>query len=222
MKPGASKVSPGLGYMTRELSPEALPDFERLLETHPAPGAYACWCMYHHRPGPVPEAQQPHTKAQRAASNRRQKRELVEQGRSHGILVFAEGKPVGWCQYGTREELPRVENNAGYRKHVSDGIPSRLWRITCFVVDKRYRRRGVARLALRAALEAIRGRGGGMVEAYPIVRWGAYAEYRGTVSMFRKEGFEIVAPFGKHNVVMRKAIGPQRSKSSSTKQRPGP
>jgi GNAT superfamily N-acetyltransferase len=83
---------------------------------------------------------------------------------------------------------------------------NRLWRITCFVVDKNYRKRGVASAALKAALEAIRKKGGGLVEAYPITRWGAYADYRGTVSMFQKEGFKIVAPIGKSNVVMRRTI----------------
>jgi len=82
----------------------------------------------------------------------------------------------------------------------------RLWRITCFVVDKKYRERGVASAALKAALEAIRSKGGGLVEAYPIIRWGAYREYLGTVSMFQKEGFKIVAPFGKSNVVMRRKL----------------
>jgi GNAT superfamily N-acetyltransferase len=130
----------------------------------------------------------------------------VEQGCSHGIIVYADGVPIGWCQYGLKEELPRIDNNPGYRKLVSRRNLQRLWRITCFVVARNYRRRGVARGALQAALEAIRDQGGGLVEAYPIVRWGAYAEYRGTVSMFQKEGFEIVGPLGKHKVVMRRTV----------------
>src|SRR5204863_2588355 len=47
----------------------------------------------------------------------------------------------------------------------------RAWRITCFVVDKRFRRKGVAAIALHAALESIRHRGGGLVEAFPVVCW---------------------------------------------------
>jgi hypothetical protein len=41
------------------------------------------------------------------------------------------------------------------------------------------------------------------VEAYPIKRWGAYAEYRGTAAMFAREGFRVVAPLGENNIVMR-------------------
>lgn len=59
---------------------------------------------------------------------------------------------------------------------------------------------------MKAALGAICKQGGGLVEGYPITRWGNYAEYRGTVSMFRRAGFKIVAPFGKNNVVMQKRV----------------
>jgi hypothetical protein len=60
--------------------------------------------------------------------------------------------------------------------------------------------------ALGATLEAIKKNGGGVVEAYPIIRWEAYAEYRGTASMFRKHGFMIVGRLGRSNVLMRKTI----------------
>jgi GNAT superfamily N-acetyltransferase len=141
----------------------------------------------------------------RAARNRRQKRALVEMGRSHGILVYLGGKPVVWCQYGPREELPRIDSDSKYRLPAA-GDARKLWRITCFVVDKRHRKRGVATAALKAALTAIRDQGGGLVEAYPMRGFGSYRNWFGTVSMFRKEGFKVAAPFGKSNVVMRRII----------------
>jgi ribosomal protein S18 acetylase RimI-like enzyme len=158
--------------------------------------------MYNHRSG---REKKTASRATWIKQNHREKRALVEQGRSHGILVYSDGEPVGWCQFGARKELPRIDNKPKYRKlaSASDRI---LWRITCFVVHKKYRRRGVARAALKAALAAIRKQGGGLVEAYPIKRWGAYADYRGTVSMFEKEGFQIVAPLGKSNVLMRRIL----------------
>jgi len=195
-----------LRYSTKELTKSTLPDFERLFEKRPAPGAFACWCMYHQQANPSSESEQPHSRVRRAKRNRQRKKELVENGRSHGILVYSKGEPVGWCQYGSGEELPRIDNSRSYRKLLPERDVKRLWRITCFTVDKRYRRSGVATAALKAALEAIRSKGGGLVEAYPIIRWGAYREYLGTVSMFQKERFEIVAPFGKSNVVMRRTI----------------
>jgi hypothetical protein len=40
------------------------------------------------------------------------------------------------------------------------------YRITCVFVDRDYRRRGVADLALRSALDLIANSGGGVVEGY--------------------------------------------------------
>ena len=195
-----------LEYSTKELTKDTLTDFERLFEKHPAPGAFMCWCMYHQSARPLAVSKGPRSRAKGAARIRREKRELVENGRSHGILVYSNGEPVGWCQYGSREELPRFDNDPSYRRLDPGGGIRRLWRITCFVVDRKHRRHGVAGVALKAALGAIRKEGGGLVEAYPISRWGAYREYLGTVSMFRKEGFKIIAPLGKNNVVMRRTI----------------
>jgi GNAT superfamily N-acetyltransferase len=169
--------------------------------------------MYFQRPRSLPKKEWLRTRAERGVRNRRQKRELVECGCAHGILVYAEGEPVGWCQYGPREELPRIDN---YRKYcgLAPKGTRKLWRITCFAVLKSYRKRGVASAALQAALEAIRNRGGGLVEAYPITRWESRAfgneSTHGTASMLKKAGFEPVVPFGStrfsSHVLMRRTV----------------
>jgi len=155
--------------------------------------------------------EEPRTRAGWAVRNRREKRELVEKGCAHGILVYADEEPVGWCQYGPREELPRVDSSPRYLRLALENGGERMWRITCFVVDKRYRRRGVASAGLRAALEAIRRKGGGLVEAYPVSKTdqGSTYIYSGTVSMFEKAGFKTVAPLATGRtatVVMRKTV----------------
>ena len=190
-------------YSTRELTTETMPDFERFFEKHPAPGAYLCWCLYHHFSRKRTRSY-PSSRKEPAIWNRRRKRELVENNRSHGILVYSGGEPVGWCQYGSWDELPRYDSSSTRPK--TSAKTGRLWRITCFTVDRKHRSRGVAKVALRAALDAISRNGGGLVEAYPITRWGAYREYLGTVPMFKKEGYKVVAPFGVNNVVVRKTI----------------
>jgi len=198
------KPSRDTEYSTKRLSEGTLSDFECLFETHPAPGAYSCWCMYNHRRGSAPE-KKGSSRAIQIEGNRREKKALVKQGRSHGILVYARGEPVGWCQYGLSQELPRMDNNPKYCKLVS-GHEKARWRIACFLVHKKFRLRGVARTALKAALAAIRDQGGGLVEAFPVRRWAAYQKYRGTVSMFEREGFRIVARLGESNVLMQRTI----------------
>jgi len=69
----------------------------------------------------------------------------------------------------------------------------------------------MAGAGLRAALEAIRKKGGGLVEAYPVSKTdqGSNYVYCGTVSMFEKAGFKttaLLATGRTSTVVMRKTI----------------
>lgn len=199
-------------FTTRELSLKTWPDFAKLFSQ--AGGWDHCWCMHFHRPHSLPKSEWLRTRAERAVRNRREKKVLVQQGRSHGILIYDNGEPVGWCQYGPREELPRIDNSRKYRSVVRKDDGKKLWRITCFVVAQKWRKRGVARAALNAALDAIKKKGGGLVEAYPISRWETRAfgneSTNGTLSMFEKAGFKVVAPLGSTrfsaHVVMRKRV----------------
>lgn len=206
----ASQVS---SYTTRELSKKTWPDFERLFRI-PGSGWNHCACMHFHRTRPDPKEERLPTRAEKAVRNLREKKGLVEKGCAHGILVYADGEPVGWCLFGPKEELPRIDHQRWYKNLAPAGDIKILWRIPCFVVDKKYRRRGIAGAALKAALEAIRKRGGGLVEAYPITCWkpGTFGNESttGTASMFEKEGFKTVAPLGRTafstHVLMRRTV----------------
>ncbi len=184
-------------YTTKELTPARWADFEKLFAKHGGVQA-GCWCMFYHRPRPIAEEE-------RGTRNRRDKRALVSQRRSHGILVYAGKQAVGWCQFGPQEELPRIDVGRNYRKLALPRAP-RLWRITCFFVDRDHRRKGVAQVALRAGLEAIQKRGGGVVEAYPATNPRAVATWFGSTEMFERERFRRVAVLGKSNVLMRREV----------------
>lgn len=194
-------------FETRELTPARWNDFETLF------GKYGgvqrgCWCMFYHRAAPNRAA----TEAARQEQNRLDHRALLREGRARGVLVYREGVPVGWCQYGLRDELPRIDGGRKYRAMVGKlGDPPR-WRITCFFVDRPTRRQGIARRALHSALEAIGERGGGVVEAYPATNPRAVGIWFGTVSMFQREGFETVRRFGRSNLLMRRTVGAARRK----------
>jgi GNAT superfamily N-acetyltransferase len=184
-----------------ELTPSRWGDFERFfLKYH---GVQAgCWCMFYHRTGP----NGPLESRSRQEQNRRDHHALLAGGRAHGILVYHGPDAVGWCQFGRRADLPRVEQGRKYRA-LAAGLPGPpAWRITCFFVDRPRRRSGVAQFALRAALRAIRRRGGGVVEAYPVSHGGAVALWFGTVRMFEREGFRVVRPFGRSNVLVRRTV----------------
>jgi GNAT superfamily N-acetyltransferase len=143
------------------------------------------------------------------ALNRKEKKTLVAKGRSHGILVYAGNQAVGWCQYGPRGELPRIDSGRNYSKlDLSADQGRKLWRLTCFFVDRDFRKKGVAGVALRAALDSIQKQGGGIVEAYPPTskEGGSWALWFGTVAMFEREGFKAHAKLGEKHLLMRKTL----------------
>jgi GNAT superfamily N-acetyltransferase len=99
-----------------------------------------------------------------ARQNRAEKEARVRDGRAHAALVFDGARCVGWCQFGSPDELPRIKRRRAYLDGLT-ALPD--WRITCFFVDSEYRRSGVAAAALEGALDEIARLGGGTVESYP-------------------------------------------------------
>ncbi len=197
-------------FAFKELSTSTWPDFEALFSKHN--GVWGgCWCMFYHQQGSFPLGGQGH-----ANRNRREKQTLVSQGRSHGIIVYSDGIPVGWCQFGTRRELPRLDASRSYQNQGPHEGKRNLWRITCFFVDREIRGKGVAKFALKAAIASIRKRGGGVVEAYPLdtlqdlprktAKGKASFLWSGTVPMFREAGFKVIAPLGKSRRLVRRTV----------------
>ena len=141
--------------------------------------------------------------------NREVKRRLVDEGNAHAALVFDHDRAVAWCQYGTPEELPRIYHRKEYEATISQ--PAN-YRLTCFFVDRDYRRSGLSEIVLRGALDLIAQAGGGVVEAFPQDTQGAKISasflYNGTRSLFEKAGFTYVQPKGKNHCVMRTTIEP--------------
>ena len=64
---------------------------------------------------------------------------------------------------GPPDELPNLHHRAQYEA-TQVSLPD--YRVTCIFVDRRYRRRGLAALALKGSLDLIALAGGGVVEGY--------------------------------------------------------
>jgi len=140
--------------------------------------------------------------------NRKAKKALVKKRRTHGIIVYSGKTPIGWVQYGPKPELPRTDASKTYQSLTLDNKEKKLWRITCFFIDRNNRRKGVAGFGLNAALTSIKKKGGGLVEGYPSTKpnKGASLIWSGTVSMFEDAGFAIATQLGKSSVVMQKTV----------------
>jgi N-acyl homoserine lactone hydrolase len=140
------------GYTIKPLDASTWRAFAGLVEANN--GVFGgCWCMGFH----PDDSREP-------ALNRKRKLARVRAGEAHAALVFDGGDCVGWCQFGSRDEVPRIKNRAAYEKSLTT-LPD--WRIACNFVGKGHRRQGVATAALAGALDLIARLGGGTVEGYP-------------------------------------------------------
>jgi hypothetical protein len=188
-----------MAFASRPLDASTWSDFARLAEGHH--GVWeGCWCLGFHEEG-RPHV---HTPEQRRAL----KEARVRDGRAHAALVFDGAQCVGWCQFGSPEELPRIKHQKAYRDGLQE-LPD--WRITCFFVGRTHRHRGVAGVALGGALTEIARLGGGVVESYPEDTAdrkvsGSFL-HNGTVAMFERHGFARGRQIGKHRWVVSRVVG---------------
>lgn len=157
-----------------------------------------CWCMgFHVRLG----------QGRTPAQNRAEKHQRVVEGRAHAALVFSGEQCLGWCQFGSPEELPEVKS----RRRYEQGLVARPdWRVTCFFTGRGHRRRGVADAALGGALAEIARLGGGTVEGYPEetddrTLSGSFL-HTGPMAAFEKHGFTRTRQISPHRWVVTRVV----------------
>jgi GNAT superfamily N-acetyltransferase len=188
-------------YSIEPLSLDTWDAFAALAERHN--GVWGgCWCLAFHPKTPDMGVS--------VEGNRSIKQRLVTEGQAHAALVLDGARAVGWCQYGTPAELPRIYHRKEYEAGL---VRAADYRITCFFVDRDHRRKGVSAVALRGALGIIARAGGGLVEAFPQDTQGTKVSasflYNGTRSLFDQAGFRYERPKGKNHCVMRIDIDPR-------------
>jgi GNAT superfamily N-acetyltransferase len=189
-----------MGIEIRELTPALWPEFERLFGKNGACGG--CWCMAWR----LKDGQK--WDDLKGAKAKRCQKKLIGDGKSHGMLAFIDGDPVGWCAYGRRLEFPRI----GRARTLRCDDAERVWSLPCFFIKRGFRDQGVATALLAATLQALRKRGATIAEGYPVrLRRGqrlpdAFA-WTGTLGLFARFGFTIAGDPGSSKVRVRKRLG---------------
>ncbi|WP_436531743.1 GNAT family N-acetyltransferase [Actinoplanes sp. HUAS TT8] len=188
---------------TRLLTADTWDDFAGLVEANN--GVWGgCWCMGFHPPEP-------------GVAKREAKQRHVTRGTVHQVLVFDGDRCVGWCQFGSPEELPTIKNRRTYDQ-AADPAPD--WRIGCIFTNSKDRGQGIATVAVAAALDEIRKAGGGTVEAYPEQteerppQRGAYL-HTGPEELYARHGFTRVRKIAKWRWVMRAEIRDEPAPSTT-------
>ncbi len=152
-----------------------------------------CWCRLFLSSGTDASSSGP------APDNRQALRqEITHAATAPGLIAYVGDHPVGWTRVGPRSAFPRVGGNRSLARVLTDD-PGAWW-VTCFAIDSRHRRSGVASALLEAAVTFARDHGATAVQGHPVdvaalraTRVSGSALYTGTMAMFAAAGFSEVA-----------------------------
>ena len=170
------------------------PDMQRLFGPNGADGG--CWCMWW-------RIKRSEFNRMHGEENRRAMEAIIRSGEVPGLIAYLRNEPIGWCSVAPRETFP-VLDRSPVLKRVDD---QPVWSIVCFYIPRQYRRCGLTRHLIDAALDYARANGAQIVEAYPVdpetSRFDPGGAFTGTIGTFRKLGFKEVARRSKRRAVLR-------------------
>jgi ribosomal protein S18 acetylase RimI-like enzyme len=166
------------------LTPDRLDDLATLFDQ--GGDAKWCWCAWYRVANRTWSNATP-------ADNRALLAELATGAPAPGLVAYRGDQVVGWVSLGPRADYERLAHSTILAP--LDDRP--VWSIVCFVVGRRERGQGIARGLLVSAIEHARANGATTLEAYPTDTGGSRLPsanvYKGTLSMFERAGFTVVA-----------------------------
>ena len=164
-----------------------------------------CWCQFW-------RLRSKDFSASRVPQLRQRLRDLSDGSPAPGLVAFRGDRAVGWCSLGPRQDFDRLEHSRTIPR--VDDEP--VWSIVCFAVSKTARGDGVAAALLKGASRWAREQGAKTLEAYPVdikpgVAMNANSAFMGTLPMFERAGFRVVADTtstagGRRRVVVRRTL----------------
>ena len=169
-------------------------DFEKLFGERGACGG--CWCM-------AWRLKRSEFQKQSGEGNKKAVKKLVNANETIGILAYYNDEPIGWCAVAPRDKYVRL-GNSKVLKRIDD---KPVWSITCFFIDKKYRRHGISTELIKAVIKFCKSKSVKIIEAYPTVPYSenipAAFAWTGIPSAFEKAGFKEAVRRSKTRPMMR-------------------
>ena len=181
----------------RAATADCWPDFEDLMGEK---GGYGgCWCMGWRLTTKDFEAQ-------KGTGNRLAMKQLFESGPPPGLLAYDGTQAVAWCSLSPRSVFSRLITS-----RVLKSVDAReVWSVSCFLIRKSHRKRGLTLALLQAAEAFVRGQGGQILEGYPIAPkkkpYPAVYAWTGFETAFLKAGFTEVLRRSETRPILRKEL----------------
>src|ERR671911_1078659 len=133
-----------------------------------------------------------------------------ESGTTSGLVAYLDGEPVGWCAVEPRTNYPRLllKTRVPWEGRSEDKTDDSVWAVTCFVTRAGFRKRGISRALVLAAVGFARDRGARALEGYPMAEepaqgWLLSELHVGSRNIFADAGFTEVSHPSVRRFVMR-------------------
>ena len=181
----------------KELTKGTWQDFETLFGEKGACGG--CWCMYW-------RLRNKEFENQKGEGNKRAMKKLVSKNEQIGIIMYLNNEPIGWCSVAPREDFIRLANSK-ILKPIDEKL---VWSITCFFIDKNFRRQGYSVKMLKGVIDYCKKRKVRILEGYPVEpkkdKMPPAFAWTGIAAAFSQAGFKEVARRSETRPVMRYRI----------------
>ncbi len=173
--------------------------------------ASRCWCQRYKLPrgesfGSVPDE----VRADRLREQtgcRDLAEDLDPETQTSGLVAYLDDQPVGWCAVEPRPAYFGLLANfrVPWEGRAEDKGDDSVWAVTCLLVRAGFRRRGISRELVSAAVHFARESGAGVIEGYPMTTNNAISEelHVGSRASFLAAGFAEVSRPTLRRAVMR-------------------
>jgi GNAT superfamily N-acetyltransferase len=124
-----------------------------------------------------------------------------------GLLAYRDDDVVGWTRAVPRSTLPGITENLALTR-ILDEDPAAWW-VSCFVVRREQRGRGIGVALLEAAVDWAAQHGASVLDGHPVDTRGLTgvpspaALFTGTLAMFQRAGFTEIGRTYRTRPVMR-------------------
>jgi len=124
-----------------------------------------------------------------------------------GLVAYLAGEPAGWCAVEPRNAFTGLVRNqkVPWQGRDEDRTDASVWALTCLLTRTGFRKRGVSRALVAAAVEHAQAHGAAALEAYPITTAAVILEelHVGLEQIYAEAGFVVVTRPTKRRTVMR-------------------
>lgn len=131
----------------------------------------------------------------------------IAAGPPPGLVAYVDGEAAGWIRIGPRATQTRIVRTRAIVAATTEPLDDdSVWAVTCFVVRREHRGKGLNAQLLSAAIDYARGSGARLIEAYPVdTSEGEHRSndlFHGTLSTFLAQDFRQTAPLTRGRVLV--------------------